>query len=172
MEHPGIHDKDSKDTAFGVLFVCLGNICRSPTAEGIFLRQVREAGLEARFHIDSAGTGAWHTGEPADRRSQAEAARRGTHLPSRARQVRPHDFDRFDLILAMDRRNRADLLAMAGNDHHRAKIRLFREFDPEPGDGEVPDPYYGGPDGFSDVYHMCERTAAALLARLSVPSGL
>jgi protein-tyrosine phosphatase len=148
-----------------VLFVCLGNICRSPAAEGAFLHIVREAGLEDEFVTDSAGTGAWHVGEQADERMRRAAARRGITLPSVARQVTRGDFDRFDLIVAMDSTNLATLERLAPS-AHRGKIRLFREFDPESGGGDVPDPYYGGPDGFEEVLDIVTRTARALLDEL------
>lgn len=150
-----------------VCFVCLGNICRSPTAEGVFIHLVEQAGLRERFVIDSAGTGAYHVGERADPRSRAEARRRGVELPSIARQVVAGDFARFDLLLAMDHRNRADLLALARGEPARRKVRLFREFDPSaPPQAEVPDPYYGGEQGFAEVFDICERAAKGLLAQL------
>ena len=147
-----------------VLFVCLGNICRSPLAEGVFRHLVREEGLEDRFEIDSAGTGDWHAGQGPDGRSVAVAAAHGVDLPGRARQVRQDDFDRFDLIVAMDRDNLRDLERMA-DDGTRARLHLLREFDPEGGD-DVPDPYYGGADGFEIVYGMVHRSCARLLEEL------
>lgn len=148
-----------------VLFVCLGNICRSPAAEGVFLHLLRAEGLEEAFVVDSAGTGGWHAGESADRRMLEAARRRGVHLPSVARQVRGDDFERFDLILAMDRENVAALLSLAPT-HHRHKVRLLREWD-ELGPGEdVPDPYYGGPEGFELVLDMVTRAGRALLHEL------
>lgn len=150
-----------------VCFVCLGNICRSPTAEGVFLHLVEQAGLQDRFVIDSAGTGDWHVGERPDRRTIAEAQCRGVRLPSIARQVVAGDFARFDLLLAMDRRNRADLLAMARSEPARRKVRLFREFDPTaPAEAEVPDPYYGGDREFAEVFDICFRASEGLLERL------
>lgn len=152
-----------------VLFVCLGNICRSPLAEGVFLHLVREAGLDHRFEVDSAGTGDWHVGEQPDARAAAVARRHGVHLPSRARQVTPADLDAFDHVLAMDRENLRDLrrLARAGA---RADLRLLRAHDPArdgAGDDDVPDPYYGGESGFELVYEMVHRSCAALLAELA-----
>lgn len=150
-----------------ICFVCLGNICRSPTAEGVFLHLVEQAGLADRFVIDSAGTGDWHVGERADPRALAEAKRRGVRLPSIARQVVAGDFARFDLLLAMDRRNRADLLGMARSEPARQKVRLFREFDPTASpEAEVPDPYHGGDQGFAEVFDICWRASEGLLARL------
>lgn len=154
------------DAPTSVLFVCLGNICRSPLAEGVFRHLVRERGLEERFRIDSAGTGAWHVGEPPDRRSAEVAARNGVSLDGqRARQVRPDDFDDFDVVVAMDRDNLRTLERMRSGS--RARLLLLRDHDPEPGDGEVPDPYYGGPGGFDAVYEMVRRSAEAMLDDLA-----
>jgi protein-tyrosine phosphatase len=153
-----------------VLFVCLGNICRSPAAEGVFRHLVADAGLSDRFVIDSAGTGAWHIGEPADPRMCAAARRRGVTLTGVARQVTSEDFDRFDYILAMDTSNLRHLRQRAPSSH-RAKVHLFRDFDPlEPGE-DVPDPYYGDHKGFDEVLDIVARTARALLAHLTVPAG-
>jgi protein-tyrosine phosphatase len=145
--------------------VCLGNICRSPAAEAVFRHLVTEAGLSARFMIDSAGTGAWHVGERADRRMREAASSRGIDLTSVARQVTPDDFDRFDHILAMDTDNLRALKRMASS-AHGARVRLFRDLDPEGTGGDVPDPYYGGADGFDEVLDIVERAGRALLAEL------
>lgn len=145
-----------------VLFVCLGNICRSPTAEGIFRHKVREAGLEARIEVDSAGTGAWHVGKAPDARTHAAALRRGYDLSSlRARQVGVTDFSRYDLILAMDHANLRDLKHLrAGNGEAELDLFLRRyELEIE----EVPDPYYGGEDGFEQVLDLVERACDGLL---------
>jgi protein-tyrosine phosphatase len=151
--------------AIGVLFVCLGNICRSPAAEAAFRRVVEDAGLSGAFTIDSAGTGAWHIGERADSRMCDAGRRRGLTLTSIARQVTPDDFHRFDHILAMDASNLRALRRLAPGSHHAA-VRLFRDFDPE-GEGEdVPDPYYGGREGFEDVLDIVTRTARGLLEAL------
>jgi protein-tyrosine phosphatase len=145
-----------------VLFVCLGNICRSPTAEGVMRRLVRERGLEDEIEIDSAGTGGWHVGSPPDARATEAAARRGTELSGAARRFDPRrDFDRFDLILAMDAENHRDLLALAPDDEARSKVRMFRA-----GDLDVPDPYYGGEDGFEEVLDLVEEAARGLLDEL------
>ena len=130
-----------------LLFVCMGNICRSPTAEGVMRHLLREQGLEDEIEIDSAGTGGWHAGDPPDRRATAAARRRGIVLDGAARQVRPSDFEDYDLLLAADRENLADLRAIAPDEAARAKVRLLREFDPALAtrDLDVPDPYYGGP---------------------------
>jgi protein-tyrosine phosphatase len=144
-----------------ILFVCLGNICRSPTAEGVMRRIVREERLEDRIEIDSAGTGGWHVGAAPDARATEAAARRGTVLEGAARRFEPADFERFDLILAMDRENRRDLLTLAPDDEARAKVRMFRA------DGlDVPDPYYGGDDGFEEVLDLVEEAARDLLAEI------
>lgn len=145
-----------------VLFVCLGNICRSPLAEGVFIHLAREAGVEVE--VDSAGTGGYHAGELADPRSRAVAQKHGIELPSRARKVRPSDFEDFDLIVAMDQSNAANLRRSCP-DAHQAKIVLMRDYDPQ-GAGDVPDPYYGGDRGFDDVYDMVDRSCRALLAEL------
>ena len=146
-----------------VLFVCMGNICRSPTAEGVFRKLVEGEGLLAGFSIDSAGTINYHEGEPPDRRAQAAARRRGVDLSRLvARAVTTDDFESFDVILAMDRDNLAALTARCPA-QHRGKLRLFldgMELD------EVPDPYYGGPDGFEQVLDLCEAGARRLLDEL------
>jgi protein-tyrosine phosphatase len=156
-----------------VLFVCLGNICRSPTAEGVMRRIVERAGLQGEIELDSAGTGGWHVGEPPDPRARAAARSRGIALDCVARQVEPEDFERFDLIVAMDRSNVANLRRIAPDERARAKIRLLREFDPdslgppraggEP-DLDVPDPYYEGAQGFEIVLDMVEAACEGLLA--------
>ena len=152
-------------TPTSILFVCLGNICRSPQAEGVFRHLVEQAGRTADFRIDSAGTGDWHLGELPDPRTRACSASHGVALTHRSRQLRPSDFVEFDHLLVMDRQNLRDVLAQAPDEAARAKVRLFREHDPE-GPGEVPDPYTGGPEGFEGVYRMCERTGRALLSTL------
>jgi protein-tyrosine phosphatase len=142
-----------------ILFVCTGNICRSPTAEGVFRRLCGQAGLELR--IESAGLGDWHVGQPPDERAQHHARNRGYDLsPQRARQVTPCDFEEFDLILAMDRGHLRALQKMAPSRHH-AKIRLFVE------GADVPDPYYGGADGFERVLDLVEERCRALLDELT-----
>ena len=156
-----------------ICFVCLGNICRSPTAEGVFAKLVVDAGLREQIAIDSAGTGAWHKGELADKRARQEAARRGVELTSVARQFTRLDFDRHDLIIAMDRTNVADLQALARNEADRTKIKLFRAFDPlSLGDSEVPDPYYGGPEGFARVFDLCTAAGKGLLAHVRSTYGV
>ena len=146
-----------------VLFVCLGNICRSPLAEGVFRELVRRRGLEAHYRIDSAGTGAWHVGQGPDARSVAVALRNGVQLAGRARQVAPADLDDFDWVIAMDRQNLRDLRAIARTHRGGARVHLLRDFDPDPGDRQVPDPYYGGEEGFDRVYAMVLRASEGLL---------
>ena len=138
-----------------VLAVCLGNICRSPTAEAVLRHKLAAAGLDGHVEVDSAGTGGWHVGEPPDPRSQHHAARRGYDLsPLRARRVAEEDFHRFDLILAMDHDNLADLQRLAPDGVRRAELRLFAEI-------EVPDPYLSGPAGFERVLDLVEAASDA-----------
>jgi protein-tyrosine phosphatase len=145
-----------------ILFVCLGNICRSPTAEGVMRGLVADAGLDSDVEIESAGTGGWHVGHPPDERATSAAAARGIELSGEARKVAAADFDAFDLIVAMDRSNRDALLEMAPHDAARKRVFLLREFG-EGAEMDVPDPYYGGADGFEEVLDIVERSCAALL---------
>ena len=155
-----------------VQFVCLGNICRSPLAEGVFKAQVEAAGLSDRFVIESAGTGNWHVGAPPDKRMIQTAKGHGVYLASRGRQFDYKDFESFDHILVMDRSNLHDVLFLDRKERFSDRVKLFREFDPEPDDYQVPDPYYGGADGFEHVYSIVERTGEALLASLVAHYGL
>jgi low molecular weight protein-tyrosine phosphatase len=149
-----------------VLFVCLGNICRSPTAEGVFRHLLRQEAPKLQVEIDSAGTADYHIGEPPDLRSQRAAMRRGIDLGGlRARQVIPADFARFDLILAMDRANLLELEAMRPK-NSRARVRLFLEYAPELGRLEVPDPYYRDASGFEEVLDFSAAASRGLLADL------
>ena len=149
-----------------VLFVCMGNICRSPTAEGVFRKLVADAGLDEKIRVDSAGTHAYHTSEPPDRRAQAAAQRRGVELADiRARRVSARDFDDFDLILAMDNLNLVTLQDRAGEDG-TSSIRLFLEYSESPDETEVPDPYYGGTAGFERVLDIVEAAAHGLLKQI------
>lgn len=137
-----------------VLFVCLGNICRSPTAEGVFRYLCEQAGVSSRVDIDSAGTGAWHVGHPPDVRAQAAALKRGIDLSQqRARAVSDADFEVFDYILAMDQANLQELLARSPTKHAH-KIQLYMEFAQDATVAEVPDPYYGEGDGFERVLDL------------------
>jgi protein-tyrosine phosphatase len=161
---------DSTATApIRVLFVCLGNICRSPAAEAAFLHLVAEAGRNREFVVDSAGTGAWHIGERADVRMRQAAVRRGIKIRSVARQVRRTDFEDFDWILAMDASSLETLHRMAPTARH-ARVRLFRDLDPDGRGRDVPDPYYGDLNGFDEVLDIVTRTARALLAELTQPA--
>lgn len=146
-----------------ILFVCMGNICRSPTAEGVFRRLVAERAPDLEIEIDSAGTHDYHVGDPPDPRSVAAAARRGVDLRQlRAREVRDEDFESFDLIIAMDRLNRETLLDRSP-ELFRERIRLFMEFASDSEVEDVPDPYYGGAPGFERVLDLAEEAAAGLL---------
>lgn len=149
-----------------VLFVCMGNICRSPTAEGVFRHHVDAAGLSENIEIDSAGTHAYHVGEPPDRRARAAAERRGMSLDGiRARRVSTTDFERFDYIIAMDEDNLYRLREEAP-DEHRAELRLFLEFSAGV-ETEVPDPYYGGTAGFERVLDLVEDASRGLLEAIN-----
>jgi len=157
-----------------ILFVCLGNICRSPTAEGIFQHLVIEQGLGSYFEIDSAGTSGWHEGEPANSKSRMIAEKHGVPLLTRSRPLRPSDLDYFDLILPMDRQNYKDILSLTHSEEQRQKVRLMRDFDPEShsdegpsGASEVPDPYYDGLEGFEHVFRILHRSSVKLLDELS-----
>jgi protein-tyrosine phosphatase len=170
-----------------LLFVCLGNICRSPTAEGVMRELVSREGLADDVQIESAGTGAWHVGSAPDRRASAAARAHGVTLEGSARQVTAADFDDFDLLLAMDRQNARELRARAQSEQQRAKVRLLREFDPasvagdrhvvrdqhvasdqhvDRDDLDVPDPYYGGDDGFDEVFALVRAACAGLLEQI------
>jgi protein-tyrosine phosphatase len=164
-----LHARAGEGAPVRLLFVCLGNICRSPTAEGAMRALVREAGLQDEIELDSAGTGSWHMGSAPDERATAAAAGRGIALEGSARRVRDEDFNDFDLILAMDRSNVGELLRMARSESDRAKVRLLREFDPAgagDGDLDVPDPYYGEGGGFELVLDHVQAACAGLLARI------
>lgn len=153
----------------GVLFVCLGNICRSPLAKAIFEHQAREAKIFSTFIVDSCGTGGWHAGEDADPRSRMVAEQNGVSMKHRARQLDPDaDFEKFHVLLAMDERNRSDMFDLGAP---REKVFLMRRFDDSLAKMpdhqiEVPDPYYGGHDGFQHVYDMLWRANEGLLRRL------
>jgi len=150
-----------------VCFVCLGNIVRSPLAENMFRHLVKQAGLSEKYQVDSAGTSSWHIGEKPDSRMRRVAACHGFEYSGSARQFTVGDFDRFDLIVAMDSNNRMKLLELARTPEHKGKIRQMRAFDPQGGpEMAVPDPYYGGIDGFEDVYQIIERSCQGLLTSL------
>ncbi len=150
-----------------VLFVCMGNICRSPVAEGVFRRMLEGVGLSERIHVDSAGTHSFHIGVPPDTRSQATALRRGVDLRHlRARRVTAADFAEFDYLLAMDRDNFENLMELCQDSALRSRIRLFLDFAPHLPEREVPDPYYGGPGGFDRVMDLIEEAAQGLLLHI------
>ena len=157
---------EAESARTSVLFVCMGNICRSPTAEGVFRHHVNEAGLAEEIRVDSAGTHAYHVGEPPDRRSEAAASRRGVSLDGiRARKVADEDFEQFDYIIAMDELNYVTLIDRSPEEHHE-KIRLFLSYTGGP-ETEVPDPYYGGAAGFERVLDLVEDASRAMLGTLS-----
>jgi protein-tyrosine phosphatase len=156
----------TKDDPYKVCFVCLGNICRSPTAEGIFQHLVNERKLSSYFFVDSAGTSAYHIGEPANSKSQWTANRQGIKLHSKARRFEASDLDEFDLILAMDHENLRNMQRLSKNGQHLDKVKLIRTFDTQPENGEVPDPYYGGMDGFQSVFDVLKRSCENLLDEL------
>jgi protein-tyrosine phosphatase len=162
-------DGRAADVRARLLFVCLGNICRSPTAEAVMRALVDRAGLAGQIELDSAGTGAWHVGSAPDRRAAAAARARGITLAGHARQVLPGDFSDFDLLLAMDRANRDDLQLIAPGERERGKVRLLREFDPASAGSrelDVPDPYYGAQGGFEEVLDLVEAACAGLLEQI------
>jgi protein-tyrosine phosphatase len=164
------------DAPTRVLFVCLGNICRSPTAEGVMRALVAEAGLDGSIELESAGTGSWHAGSPPDARAAGVARSRGMALEGSARQIRREDFQRFDLLLAMDRENLRELVRLADGPEERAKVKLLREFDPASaadgpgarvsGELDVPDPYYGAPGGFEEVFDLVQAACEGLLEQI------
>ncbi|NGP89154.1 low molecular weight protein-tyrosine-phosphatase [Fodinibius halophilus] len=155
----------TKENHYKICFVCLGNICRSPTAEGVFQHLITKEDLGNYFEVDSAGTSAYHIGESANSKSQRTANKHGIKLHSKARQFKPFDLDYFNLVLAMDNENLKNVERMA-NESHTATIGRMRDFDPQPGDGEVPDPYYGGPEGFENVFQIVKRSCESLLDEL------
>lgn len=150
-----------------VLFVCLGNICRSPLAEGIFLSQIKDLGLSSSYTSDSAGTAGYHIGDGPDERSVKIALEHGIKLSHQGRKFLKEDFERFDFIIAMDENNKEDILAMAtGNELWKEKVLKIRDFDPIPEKGNVPDPYYGGLDGFENVYQILDRSVKLFISFL------
>ncbi len=155
-----------------IIFVCLGNICRSPMAEGVFLHLVRQAGLEDKFTVDSAGTSGYHEGELADQRMRHTAERHGIQLLSRSRKLLVEDLDRFDYIVAMDRENRRNIESLIRPQAPHGKIVMMRDFDPKPDSPDVPDPYFGGNQGFEKVYQILLRSCDRLLKQLVQENGL
>jgi len=149
-----------------ICFVCLGNICRSPTAEGVFQHLVNERGLSPYFYIESAGTSAYHIGEAANSKSREVAGRHGIELRSRAKKLEADDLEDFDLILAMDRENLSTVRKYINDSVDETGIHLLRDFDPEIETGEVPDPYFGGMNGFENVFLIIYRSCQSLLDEL------
>jgi len=155
-----------------VLFVCLGNICRSPLAEAVFRHLVEARGWAERFDVDSAGTSGWHRGSPPDPRSTETARRRGITLAGGSRKVTAADLRGFDYVIAMDAENEAALRELHAQSGGTAQVRRLREFEADAGSLDVPDPYYGGPRGFDDVHDIVERGCAGLLAHIAAERGL
>ncbi len=154
------------ENPFKICFVCLGNICRSPTAEGIFQHLVNKRELQPYFEIDSAGTSAYHTGESANRNAQKIAQHHEVKLHSKARRFERFDLEYFDLIIAMDKENFANIGQLDAENSYAEKIMLLREFDKSPEDKQVPDPYSGGIDGFENVFNIVHRCCISLLDEL------
>ncbi|MCL4166425.1 UNVERIFIED_CONTAM: hypothetical protein GTU68_019043 [Idotea baltica] len=155
----------------GVLFVCLGNICRSPLAEGIFRDKVKQAGLEEHFKIDSCGTSAFHIGEQPDPRSSANAIENGVYLDHQARQFVKADFSEFDYILPMDASNYRNVMRLEPA-NAQGRVVLMRAFDSLEKGEDVPDPYYGGERGFQNVFDILERSTEALLSAVRSEKGI
>ncbi len=157
------------NTILKVCFVCHGNICRSPLAQGVMETLIKQEELENKIIVSSAGVSGWHVGEPPDARMQDTARQHGISLNSRALHFQGHDFQQLDLVLAMDHSNMETLKALRPAAETREKLFLFRSFDPENnGDLEVPDPYYGGGKGFERVYEMVERTCPKILEHMKL----
>jgi protein-tyrosine phosphatase len=159
-------DGMSQEESYHILFVCMGNICRSPSGENVMRKVVGAAGLAEKFHLDSAGTISLHTGDPPDARMCRSLANRGFATAGRARQVKPGDFESFDLILAMDEDNLTDLRGVESRaSNSRAHLQLFCDFCREHDDREVPDPYYGGAEGFERVIDLLEDGCQGILEK-------
>ena len=159
MERPDMPERSARN----ILFICMGNICRSPMAEGVFIHKLGERGIRDDYRVDSAGTGGWHAGSPPDHRSEEVARRNGVPLVSRARQVDDRDFETFDLLVVMDRDNARELAAMGCPEE---KIRLLMSYHEDSAHDEVPDPYYGGPDGFQLMYDLIDGAIDRLIDRM------
>lgn len=149
-----------------ILFVCLGNICRSPLAEAIFKHKLKQRGIEDHFEVDSCGTANYHIGDSPDSRSVANARKNGVIIDHIGRQLQAEDLDYFDLILAMDKSNLSNIFRLQTEEAHLEKIKLMREYDPHQNGEEVPDPYYGGEKGFQMVFEILERSSDALIETL------
>jgi len=164
---------EERPRVISVCFVCLGNICRSPTAEGVFRHLVDEAQLGHAFEIDSAGTAGYHSGEPPDSRARAAGKRAGIRIGGRGRQFKAADFSRFDYVIAMDAANLAELQALAPSTEAAQKLRLMRSFDPvAPVGAPIPDPYYGAERDFDEVLELCRTACRHLLAEIRAQHGL
>lgn len=151
-----------------ICFVCMGNICRSPTAEAVMRHLIEQRGWTERFHLESAGTGDWHVGQSADARSRQAGGNRGYRLDRRAQHFTPSSFARFDYVIAADRANYHHLMRIAPDDEAKSKLYLLRDFDAaSPKGSDVPDPYYGGAEGFEHVLDVCEAACRGLLDHLS-----
>ena len=155
-----------------IIFVCMGNICRSPSGEAVFRKIVQERNLESAFYIDSAGTSAYHVGETADRRMKKHASQRGFHLTSRSRRFTSQDIDEFDYIIAMDRENYEDILSLDKKGTRNGKIHMMTEYSTCCRGDDVPDPYYGGDNGFELVLDLLEESCLGLLESLIKKHGL
>ncbi|MDP5169633.1 MAG: low molecular weight phosphotyrosine protein phosphatase [Bacteroidia bacterium] len=162
-----------KEAMIKVLFVCLGNICRSPAAEGLMRKHIDEAGLSGKILVESAGTSGWHVGDLPDPRMREAALRHGVILDTRAREFRAEDLSTFDYIIAMDRQNERDILALVptGTTPH-AWVQLMRSYDQEEKADDVPDPYFGGKHGFEQVYHMLNRCTKVFFDAIKETHGL
>ncbi len=159
-----IHNMENTER---ILFVCLGNVIRSPLAENLFRHYTRVRGLDGKYVADSAGTSSYHVGDPPDRRMRDTAASHGIEYSGRSRQLGPSDLDTFDLVVAMDETNAHSIQSLARSPDQKAKIRMLREFDPEAkGELDVPDPYYGGREGFEHTYQIIDRSVQQLLDAL------
>lgn len=150
-----------------VMFVCLGNICRSPLAHAVFDAKIKERGLEGRFETESSGTCSYHVGERSDGRMRKTASKRGVVIDHRARHFTASDFKEWDLILTMDSSNKRDVLSLSSSPEEAARVKMFREWDPVKGSLDVPDPYYGGAEGFEEVFDIVERTCDNLIDDLT-----
>ncbi|MCK5156025.1 MAG: low molecular weight phosphotyrosine protein phosphatase [Spirochaetales bacterium] len=148
-----------------ILFVCLGNICRSPLAHAVCEQQLQEKGLGSFIEVESAGVSSYHVGDQADSRMRKTAAGNGIRIDHRSRHFTHSDFSEYDLIFAMDRNNYSDMARMFRTETEREKVVMFRDFDPA-GQGDVPDPYYGGPDGFQNVFDIVKRTCESIVVHL------
>ena len=154
------------------MFVCLGNICRSPLAMNLFIHEVKKRGLENNFEIDSCGTSNYHIGSTPDERTIANARKNGLKIHHEARQFSKDDFDRFDYILVMDKSNHSDVMKLDIVGRYSDKVFLMRDFDPEEKGAEVPDPYFGGEQGFQNVYDILKRSVSELLDHITVEHNI